>query len=257
MKIVFTNVAKRFALGVMPREGMTDDQIWDAAWKVARSKSIGTVLKDGTQGLANICESYIYPAEAPAQKGVQPGDWLLGAVYDDKSFAELAKGEDVMRNVSKREQPLNEGRNFRTSAVFPEDGEVAGTPRRTQSQVDDAFNRWGTDPSNRHIVEEPGLVGGMNSDNWLREGPAYLGGDERPNTDDAFPPLTPYKLEAEGGEPGVGMFSPNGKGTPNFLTPEAHGIVTPAGFRPVFKAKERIEKTGRAFRCSFTNIVGC
>ena len=52
------------------------------------------------------------------------------------------------------------------------------------------------------------------------------------------------------------MFSPNGKGTPNFLSPEAHGIVTPAGFKAVFKARERIEKSGRAFRCSFTDIVG-
>jgi len=260
MKIVILDKAKRFALGVMPREGMTDEQVWDQAWTVAKAKSIGTVLKDGSQGRAAIVESYIYPAEAPKMAGIEPGDWLLGAVYDNRSFAEMAKGENVMKNVSKREQPLNAGRSFWSDAVFEEDKEVAGTPRSTQSQVDAAFKRWGTDPSTRYTSKEPGLVT-PHGDNWLKGNePAYLGGDERPNVDDAFPldGGKPYALLADGGEPGDGMFGPSSDGVKEsmrYLTPEAHGIVTPAGFRPVFKARERIERGGRGFRVSFANLL--
>jgi len=262
MKIVLVNAAKRFALGVMPREGLSDEEVWNRAWTVAKAKSIGTTLKDGTQGRAASVESYVYPQEAPKMEGVETGDWLIGAVYDDRSFAEMAKGENVMRNVSKREQPLNEGRGFWSSAVFEEDAQApgGGGTLRTQSEVDAAFNRWGVDESNRHLVEEPGLVRGARGDNWLRAGDAYIGGVSRPNVDDAFPldGGKPYALLADGGEPRDGMFGPSRDGVSEsmrYLSPEAHGLVVPAGFRPVFKARERIERGGRGFRVSFANLL--
>jgi hypothetical protein len=100
---------RRFVLGIaypaLRKDGhgewMTADTVEATAWEFLRSgRQIGVFHADGTVGHADVVESYVhrgpaYSVTAPDGTAVtiNPGDWVLGAVFDDQLWSLLKRGE--------------------------------------------------------------------------------------------------------------------------------------------------------------------
>lgn len=81
------------------REFMTVDEVELAAWDYARNhRRIGFFHVDGTEGHADLVESYIYRNPNPWEitdidgqmQVIKTGDWVMGAILDEPGF-ELVK----------------------------------------------------------------------------------------------------------------------------------------------------------------------
>lgn len=66
-----------------------------AAWSwMSKSRSIGVLHKDGTEGSGQVVESYIYRPEEPwvvkaadgVEQTINTGDWLVGVVWSEKTW---------------------------------------------------------------------------------------------------------------------------------------------------------------------------
>jgi len=75
---------------------MTPEELEEAAWNYLRkSRKIGLMHKDGTEGAGEVVESYIYrgpPWEVNGER-VEPGDWLLGIIWTPEAWERIKKGE--------------------------------------------------------------------------------------------------------------------------------------------------------------------
>jgi|SRR6185312_3976046 len=79
------------------RDFFSPDELEKAAWKFAKSSRIvGTNHVDGTEGAAEVVESYIYRGpDWDVGDGVivKSGDWLLAAILDEPSWALYKAGQ--------------------------------------------------------------------------------------------------------------------------------------------------------------------
>lgn len=61
------------------------------------ARQIGVGHADGTVGVAKVVQSYIWPAEYPfVHDGVivaKKGDWLIGAIFDEPTWALVKSGQ--------------------------------------------------------------------------------------------------------------------------------------------------------------------
>jgi Putative phage serine protease XkdF len=82
------------------RDGHRDfanrDEVEKAAWGYMRNGAkVGLLHGDGTEGAGEVVESYIYRADADWVIGdqiVKSGDWLVGIVWDEPTWAEIEAG---------------------------------------------------------------------------------------------------------------------------------------------------------------------
>jgi hypothetical protein len=78
------------------RDYFTPDELEKAAWQFMQGpREIGINHADGSTGCATAVESYIYRGQ-PWQVGdtvVKAGDWLLGAILDERSWEKAERGE--------------------------------------------------------------------------------------------------------------------------------------------------------------------
>jgi hypothetical protein len=103
-----TTTEERYVLGIAypadrvdgHGEYMTATTVQKAAWDYLRKGQIGLHHADGTVGHANIVESYIYrgpdwtqQAADGSQQVVKSGDWLVGAVFDEPTWADVKSGK--------------------------------------------------------------------------------------------------------------------------------------------------------------------
>jgi hypothetical protein len=100
---------RRFVLGIaypaLRKDGhgewMSPETVEKTAWEFLRSgRQIGVFHADGTVGHADVVESYIHrgaPETFTSPDGnevtVNPGDWVLGAIFDEQLWALLKRGE--------------------------------------------------------------------------------------------------------------------------------------------------------------------
>lgn len=79
------------------QEMMTADELEAAAWRFMASGASpsGTMHKDGTGGAGQVVESYIYRGPTWKVEGevVEPGDWMLGVVWDETTWGRIKAGE--------------------------------------------------------------------------------------------------------------------------------------------------------------------
>ena len=81
-------------------EFMTAATVQKAAWDYLRKGQIGLHHADGTTGHAEIVESYVYrgpdwhqiAADGTTQV-IKSGDWLVGAVFDEPTWADVQSGK--------------------------------------------------------------------------------------------------------------------------------------------------------------------
>lgn len=98
---------QRFVLGVAYRastldahgEFMRPEELERTAWEYLARQEIGLHHADGTTGHARPVESYIWRADpwtltdtSGNTQTVQPGDWLLGAVFDPAAWSVVKSG---------------------------------------------------------------------------------------------------------------------------------------------------------------------
>lgn len=116
---------KRFVLGVAypaakvdgHGEFMTADQIERTAWDYARNhRRIGFFHADGTEGHADLVESYIYRGPDwvtsdidGKEQVIKAGDWVMGAILDEPGFdlvrRRKADGWSVDGEARRRKRP--------------------------------------------------------------------------------------------------------------------------------------------------------
>lgn len=95
---------QRYTLGVAypakeldaHREFMNPEQLEKAAWTaLAKGLRLGVMHKAGTDGAAQVVESYIYrgPRWEIAGQIVESGDWLVGAIWNEETWARIQAGE--------------------------------------------------------------------------------------------------------------------------------------------------------------------
>lgn len=100
---------RRFVLGIaypaLRKDGhgewMTPETVEATAWEFLRSgRQIGVFHADGTVGHADVVESYIhrgapetYDLGDGASVTVNPGDWVLGAIFDAQLWSLLKAGQ--------------------------------------------------------------------------------------------------------------------------------------------------------------------
>ena len=79
------------------RDYFTSAELEKAAWTFAKSaREIGMHHVDGTTGVADVVESYIYRGpnwDLGDGVVVKSGDWLLGAVLDEPTWALYKSGK--------------------------------------------------------------------------------------------------------------------------------------------------------------------
>lgn len=83
------------------RDFFTAEELEKAAWTFLKSSpSVGLNHADGTEGHAEVVESYIYRGtpwvvdETPGQEViVRKGDWLIGVVLDEATWRLYESGE--------------------------------------------------------------------------------------------------------------------------------------------------------------------
>lgn len=94
------------------RDFFTPEELEKAAWEFMKtSRSIGLFHENGTEGAADVVESYIYRGE-PWDLGdgfiVKAGDWLVGAVLDEPAWALYKSGKVTgfsPQGTAKRRKP--------------------------------------------------------------------------------------------------------------------------------------------------------
>lgn len=115
IKSLVAGAPKRFVLGVAypasqiidgrvdrtdgHREFMTADEVEAAAWDYARNhRRIGFYHVDGTEGHADLVESYIYRGPDwvttdidGKEQVIKAGDWVMGAILDEPAFDLVVK----------------------------------------------------------------------------------------------------------------------------------------------------------------------
>lgn len=115
---------KRFTLSVgypadladaaVARDGHRDfakpEQIEKAAWSYLDSaRQVGLYHADGTEGHGSVVESYIAPVDMEfGEQLVRKGDWLIGIVWDEPTWAEIKAGRingTSMQGTAKRRTP--------------------------------------------------------------------------------------------------------------------------------------------------------
>lgn len=97
------------------RDGHRDfanrDEIEKAAWGyLANGGQVGLHHADGTEGHGSVVESYIYrgPDWTEENQVIKSGDWLIGIVWDEPTWAEIKKGAirgTSMQGTAKRRAP--------------------------------------------------------------------------------------------------------------------------------------------------------
>ena len=78
------------------RDYFTPVELEKAAWRfLAKEHTVGLFHADGTEGSADVVESYIYrgPDWPVVDVIVKSGDWLLGAILDEDSWALYKAGK--------------------------------------------------------------------------------------------------------------------------------------------------------------------
>lgn len=79
------------------RDYFTPEELEKAAWLFAKSaRSVGLNHQDGTEGAADVVESYIYRGpDWDVGDGVivKAGDWLIGSVLNESSWALYKSGQ--------------------------------------------------------------------------------------------------------------------------------------------------------------------
>src|SRR5437016_560936 len=100
---------KKYSLGVVYPAKETDlhgdsmqlDELEKAAWKaLGRKVSVGLMHRPGTSGAGTVVESYIYRGPKWTMKDVKgnqqvvdPGDWLMGVVWNDQAWNAIMNGQ--------------------------------------------------------------------------------------------------------------------------------------------------------------------
>ena len=77
------------------RDFATAESIEKAAWKFMKTRDLGLFHQDGTMGHAELTESYIYRGpDWPQPDGtvVKAGDWLIGGIADEPTWAAMKAG---------------------------------------------------------------------------------------------------------------------------------------------------------------------
>src|SRR5437660_8996683 len=83
---------------------MTAAELEKAAWRFMQktevSRRVGLMHKAGTAGAGTCVESFVWRGEpwtvkdmSGAKQTVNPGDWLMGIVWDEDTFAAIESGE--------------------------------------------------------------------------------------------------------------------------------------------------------------------
>ena len=83
------------------RDYFTPDELEKAAWSFLKSNpSVGLFHADGTEGHAEVVESYIHRGtpwvvdDTPGREViVRKGDWLIGVILDEAAWSLFEKGE--------------------------------------------------------------------------------------------------------------------------------------------------------------------
>ena len=78
------------------RDYFTPDELEKAAWGFMQSREIGLFHVDGTEGHAQVVESYIYRGPDWEVNGeiVHAGDWLLGLILDPVAW-EMYQNDEI------------------------------------------------------------------------------------------------------------------------------------------------------------------
>jgi hypothetical protein len=94
------------------RDFFTPDELEKAAWEFNKSsRSIGIHHVDGTEGHADVVESYIWRGpdwDLGDGVVVKAGDWLIGSVLDEPTWDRYEKGEFTgfsPQGTAKRRRP--------------------------------------------------------------------------------------------------------------------------------------------------------
>lgn len=77
------------------RDFFTPDELEKAAFSFLKSSpTIGLFHEDGTEGAAQVVESYIYrgPDWQVADQVIKAGDWLIGVICDDAAWSLVTSG---------------------------------------------------------------------------------------------------------------------------------------------------------------------
>lgn len=112
MKVINVADEQRFVLGLAYQAGpdpriakgadggrdyFTPEELEKAAWKFMKSaRSVGLNHLDGTEGMAEVTESYIYRGpdwDLGDGVVVKSGDWLIGAVLNEPAWALYKSGQ--------------------------------------------------------------------------------------------------------------------------------------------------------------------
>ena len=87
----------------------------EAAWNYLRkSRNVGLMHVDGTDGSGEVVESFVWPGEDWATSSgyvVKQGDWLLGVVWDEDSWDMIKAGKIggvSMQGSARRRKPTAE-----------------------------------------------------------------------------------------------------------------------------------------------------
>src|ERR1700761_2471980 len=89
--------------------------VQDAAWNYLRkSRNVGLMHVDGTDGSGEVVESFVWPGEDWTTSNgyvVKQGDWLLGVVWDEDSWGMIKAGKIggvSMQGSARRRTPTAE-----------------------------------------------------------------------------------------------------------------------------------------------------
>lgn len=96
------------------RDFFSPEELEKAAWEFMKSsRSIGLFHEDGSEGHADVVESYIYRGnDWDLGDGfiVKSGDWLIGAVLDERAW-DMYKSGDITgfspQGTAKRRKPTD------------------------------------------------------------------------------------------------------------------------------------------------------
>ena len=75
-------------------EYATAEEVEKAAWRYMQNRKVGLMHRDGTQGAGTLVESYIYRGPKWQHEGqtVDPGDWLIGVVWEPEPWDLIKSG---------------------------------------------------------------------------------------------------------------------------------------------------------------------
>ena len=95
------------------RDFMTAQEVEKAAWKfLASHPTVGYNHQEGTTGLGQVVESYVYRGPewvVSPTLTIQPGTWLVGVVWSEKGWEDVKAGKInglSMQGNAKRRRPL-------------------------------------------------------------------------------------------------------------------------------------------------------